>query len=172
MTHAQSPLAAIRSSGDVETMSKPELLNICRALEARALDEPPAEAIAVLQDMRFAGRRARHTWAGIAASGTSIFVYGRDLPAYLADGVPGVSLDDDDPLVDVWAFLVRWNDGKAAGFVGLDVGAPRGDSGVADDDRDFEVTSLIDPELVIGAIADIKKSAATESAGGVMESHT
>jgi DICT domain-containing protein len=111
--------------------------------------------VAVVQDMRFASPRAREVWHALARAGTDVVVFGRDLPAYVTDGVPGVTLDDDDPLVDEWAFLVVWSDGTAAGFAGADVEPGRFSRGAADLDRDFDLVESTDPDVVRVALAEL-----------------
>lgn len=57
---------------------------------------------AALQDGRFLTDRTRSFYAQIACRGCRVSLYGRGLHTWLAPGVTGVSLDDDDPLLDEW----------------------------------------------------------------------
>lgn len=131
------------------------MFDVTIKLEARALAEPPRRAVAFVQDMRFASPRAREVWRELAAAGTAVTVYGRDLPAYVADGVPGVSLDEDDPLVDIWAFLVVWPDGRSAGFAGNDVGRGHGVEAVSDRDRDFDLAETEEPGPIRTCLSEL-----------------
>jgi hypothetical protein len=136
-------------------VAKPQVFGVTIRLEARALAEPPARAVAFVQDMRFASPRAREVWAALAAAGTEVTVYGRDLPSYVVEGVPGISLDEDDPLVDIWAFLVVWADGRAAGFAGNDLGHGAQSARSTDLDRDFELAETEEPRIVGQCLSEL-----------------
>jgi hypothetical protein len=128
-------------------------------LEARALAEPPACAVAFVQDVRFASPRVREVWRALAAAGTDVTVYGRDLPAYVVEGVPGIGLDDDDPLVDIWSLLVVWTDGRAAGFAGNDIDHGGLSAAPTDLDRDFDVAETEDAEIVGQCLSELRRPA-------------
>lgn len=85
--------------------SKDEVLRLTRALEREALAVPGPTG-ASLQDVRYVTERTRAAYARLAEAGAAPVLYARDLPAYVAPGVSGVALDDDDPLVDVWSLVV------------------------------------------------------------------
>jgi hypothetical protein len=145
----------LAGAGASRRLAKAEMFQVTIRLEARAQADPPAQAVALVQDMRFASPRAREIWRSLAAAGTAVTVFGRDLPAYVTEGVPGVSLDDDDPLVDIWGFLVSWPDGRAAGFAGYDVGRGPDLHQVADLERDFDLAETEDPALVRGCLREL-----------------
>jgi hypothetical protein len=109
--------------------------------------------------MRFASPRARAIWRSLAAAGTEVTVFGRDLPAYVVEGVAGISLDEDDPLVDIWAFLVVWADGRAAGFAGSDIGRGVQSALSTDLDRDFDLAETEDPAIVGRCLAELGRLA-------------
>jgi hypothetical protein len=134
---------------------KADVLEACAGLENQAVADPPRLAVAAVQDMRFAGPRAREVWRALAAAGTTVYVYGRDLPAYVADGVPGLAIDDDDPLVDVWAFLLVWADGRARAMAASDVGRRTGEPASDDLHRDFDLVMTDDPPLVQECLTEL-----------------
>jgi hypothetical protein len=162
MSHAptaRTPFDVIRDGTSSRRVVKPEMFGVTIRLEARALAEPPARAVAFVQDMRFASPRAREVWRVLAAAGTEVTVYGRDLPAYVVDGVAGISLREDDPLVDIWAFLVVWEDGRAAGLAGTDIGHGAHSARSTDLDRDFELAETEDPEIVGRCLSELGRVA-------------
>jgi hypothetical protein len=126
----------LRESSSVRRLHRAELLAVTKGLEARALADPPGLAVVFIQDVRCASPRARQVWRMLAAAGAEVVVHGRDVPAYLADGVAGVTIDESGPLADLWSLLLAWPDGRAAGFAGTDLGA------------DFDVAETEDPGLV------------------------
>jgi hypothetical protein len=154
MTARRTPYDVICGAAAARRVAKPDLVDITRVLEARALADPPVRVLAFVQDVRFALPRVREVWRRLAAAGTDVTAYGRDLPAYVAAGVAGVCLDDADRLVDVWALLVLWADGRAAGFAADDVGRDL-DGPVPDDQRDFDLAETEDPAVVRECLAEL-----------------
>jgi hypothetical protein len=150
----RTPYDVICAVAGARRLAKPELLGVTRSLEARALADPPALALAFVQDVRFARPRVREVWRTLAAAGTRVTAYGRDLPAYVAAGVAGVNLDDADRLVDIWALLVVWPDGLAVGFAANDVRRDL-DGAIPDHERDFDLTETADPALVRECLAEL-----------------
>jgi hypothetical protein len=75
-------------------------------LEREGLTAPPRVVIACLQDVRYLTAATRGVCSALAAQGSRCQLYGRDLLACLGPGVVGVALNDDDPLVDVWAVVL------------------------------------------------------------------
>lgn len=155
MAGRSTPYDVIAENTAPRRVVKAEVLSVCAALEDAALADPPVVAVAAVQDMRFASPRARQVWKQLAEAGTDVRVYGRDLPAYVTDGVPGVTIDDEDPLVDVWAFLCQWRDGRARAMAGSDVGAQADEAGVNDLDRSFDLVETDDPALVTAALGTL-----------------
>jgi hypothetical protein len=154
VTTRRTPYDVICEVAGARRFAKPELLGVTLALEARALADPPARALAFVQDVRFARPRVREVWRTLAAAGTQVTAYGRDLPAYVAAGVAGVSLDDADRLVDIWALLVVWADGRAAGFAANDVRRDL-DSGIPDRERDFDLAETEDAAVIGVCLAEL-----------------
>jgi hypothetical protein len=152
---ARTPYDVIRDSTSSHRVIKPQMFSVTTRLEARALADPPVRAVAFVQDMRFASTRAREVWRVLAAAGTDVTVYGRDLPAYVVAGVAGISLSENDPLVDIWGFLVVWADGRAAGFAGSDIGHGAHTARSTDLDRDFDLTETEDPETVERCLSEL-----------------
>ena len=75
------------------------MLSVTKALEGRAVADPPRLAVVFIQDVRFASRRARRGVAGSSPPrAPTVTVHGRELPAYVGDGVAGRrdrGLEDD-----------------------------------------------------------------------------
>jgi hypothetical protein len=132
----RTPYDVLRDSASVRRRSRAELLGVTKSLEDRALADPPELAAVCIQDVRRASPRVRRVWGELAAAGTEVAVHGRDVPAYLAEGVAGFTIDESGPLADVWSLLLVWHDGRAAGFAGTDLGV------------DFDVAETEDPDLV------------------------
>ena len=85
---------------------KRELVGISRRMERAALEDPPAVVAATLQDARFLTPHTRAVYDALAAAGSRAFLHARGLQAWIAPGVVGVALDDDDPLVDEWVVVL------------------------------------------------------------------
>lgn len=151
MTSRRTPFDVLREAGAVRRVTRSQLLELTIRLEDRALADPPQVSAICIQDMRFASPRALRVWSSLAAAGTDVTVYGRDVTAYLGAGVAGVAIDDADPLVDVWSFLVVWPDGRAAGFAGTDLG------------DDFDVAESEQPGLVLRCLGELGPSEPTEA---------
>jgi hypothetical protein len=146
-------------------LSRSEVLTVCRDLERRACADPPRRAVAIVQDMRFASPRARDTWRRLAAAGVAVRVYGRDLPAVVTDGVPGRTLDDDDPAVDVWAFCVEWPDGRCDAMAAVDI-APETSRDDPATTRDFWLVESREPATVRRAFDSLDSDASGRFQGG------
>ena len=126
--------------------AKSLLLALCRGLEREALSSPPQAALVTLQDARHLTRATLDVYAGLARAGTRVTMFGRGLRAWLAPGVSGVALDDDEPLGDVWS-LVFLGERRPVALAGLD----RFSQGVVESDRAFEVAISRDPSVVVAA---------------------
>ena len=103
---ARTPYSVVSSAQPPATIDKRALIQVSRQLEQEALTTPPEHLAAALQDGRFLTERTRATYAELAARGCRVTLYARGLHTWLAPGVTGVSLDDDDPLLDEWAIVV------------------------------------------------------------------
>lgn len=103
---ARTPFSVVSEAEPPVPANKRQLIAVSRQLERHALAAPPQHLAAALQDGRFLTDRTRATYAELAASGCHVTLYARGLHSWLAPGVTGVSLDDDDPLLDEWAVVV------------------------------------------------------------------
>lgn len=139
----RTPFDVLSDSTSVRRASRGEMLSVTKALEGRAVADPPRLAVVCIQDVRFASRRARQVWRTLAAAGTDVTVHGREVPAYLGDGVAGVAIVDSGPLADIWSLLLVWPDGRAAGFAGTDRGA------------DFDLVETEDPDVVQAGVGEL-----------------
>jgi hypothetical protein len=101
-----TPYQLVRRTTAVQDASKGELLRLTRELERAALQAPPPAVAATLQDQRYFTDRTREVYTTLAAAGTPARLHARGLQAWLAPGVLGVALDDDDPLVDEWIVVL------------------------------------------------------------------
>ena len=79
----------------------------------------------------------------LAAAGTEVTLLARDLQGWVAPGVRGVDLDEDDPLVDEWVVVLPSPD-RPAVLAATDLRQPA----VDDLDRDFAYATSSDPEVV------------------------
>ena len=123
--------------------TKGELIALSRRLERAALSRPPAAVAATLQDARHLTDRTRAVYAALAEAGATARLYARDLQSWLAPGVTGVALDDDDPLADEWVVVLPGDDPVV--FAATDLKVEDCDD---DLDRCFSYAVSRDPELV------------------------
>ena len=78
----------------------------------------------------------------LAAAGAPARLHARELQAWLAPGVTGVALDDDDPLVDEWVVVLPGDDPVV--FAATDLRVPDCEDG----DRCFSYGVSRDPAVV------------------------
>lgn len=123
--------------------TKRELIAVSRRLERAALTDPPAAVAATLQDARYLTDRTREVYASLARAGAEARLFARDLQTWLAPGVTGVALDDDDPLADEWVVVLPG--ASPVVFAATDLRTPDCDD---DDDRCFSYAISRDPEVV------------------------
>jgi len=137
-----TPYALVSAVEQARPVTKRELVALSRRLERAALAAAPPAVAASLQDARFLTDRTRQVYAALAAAGAEARLHGRGLQAWLAPGVMGVELEDDDPLVDEWVVVV-----PGAAPVALAATDLRDD---ADDDaeRSFTYALTHDPQVV------------------------
>ena len=137
-----TPYEIVTAVETVRTADKRSLIAVTRGLEREASLDPPRLLLATFQDARFVTPQTREVYAQLARQGTDVRLYARSLQAWLAPGVRGFSLDDDDPVVDQWC-LVMPCEQHAAVFVASD-GVPGGGDG----DRPYAWALSRDPDLV------------------------
>ncbi len=139
-----TPYALVSASAPVRLASKRELVGLSRRLENKALRGAPTAVAAALQDARYLTDRTREVYARLASAGAPARLHARGLQAWLAPGVAGVALDDDDPLVDEWVVVVPGAEPVVLAATDL------GRTGCDDDDRTFSYAVSHDPEVVAG----------------------
>jgi len=142
-----TPYAIVCAAEPVRPVGKRELLSLTRRLEQRALDrtarqQPPPAVAASLQDERFVTDRTRAVYAQLAEAGVDARLHARGLQTWLAPGVTGVALDDDDPLVDEWVVVLPGPDPVV--LAATDLHTPD----CADPDRGFTYAISHDPHVV------------------------
>lgn len=137
-----TPYELLRRTTPVQDATKAELLGMTRRLERAALLTRPPAVAATLQDQRYLTDRTREVYTALAAAGASARLHARGLQAWLAPGVVGVSLDDDDPLVDEWIVVLPGDDPVV--FAATDLGIPD----CEDEQRCFSYGVSRDRELV------------------------
>jgi DICT domain-containing protein len=131
VARAEPPVAA----------TKRELVRLARELEREALQSRPPAVGAALQDARHLTERTRRVYARLAEAGAAVRLQARGLQSWLAPGVTGVALGDDDPLVDEWVIVVV---GAApVAFAATDLHSV----GCEDDERCFRYAVSHDREL-------------------------
>ena len=138
-----TPFSVVAAAEHARPARKGELLDLTRELELRALAAPPAFVMATLQDVRYLTRRTRDVYTRLAAAGSPATLHGRGLTSWIAPGVVGVALDDDDPLVDEWV-LVLPVAGEPMVFAATDLDVDHED----DLDRSFSFAVSRDPQVV------------------------
>ena len=137
-----TPYQLVRSTTPVQDATKGELLALTRRLERAALQAPPPAVAATLQDVRYLTDHTRAVYAALAAVGSPARLHARGLQAWLAPGVTGVALDEDDPLVDEWVVVLPGHDPVV--FAATDLRLPDCD----DADRCFSYAVSRDPAVV------------------------
>ena len=137
-----TPYQLVSAAVPVQDASKRELVALTRRLERQARDSAPPAVAATLQDVRYLTDRTRAVYAELAAAGAPARLHARGLQAWLAPGVSGVALDEDDPLVDEWTVVLPGRDPVV--FAATDLGV----TDCADDDRAFRYGISRDPHVV------------------------
>ena len=153
-----TPYAVVAGTEQVQRGRKDDLVVVSRQLERAALADPPPAVAATLQDERFLTPRTRAVYAELAAAGAPARLFARGLQSWLAPGVTGVALDDDDPLVDEWVVVLP-SPSRPAVFAGTDL---KTDCDL-DEERCFLYAVSHDPDVVrecarllgIGAAAEV-----------------
>ena len=139
----ETPYDVVTRTEVARPTAKSLLTALCRGLEREALGDPPTTALVTLQDARHLSPSTLEVYAAMARAGTQVTMLARGLRAWLAPGVAGVSLDDDDPLVDVWS-MVLLHPRRPVALAALDLY----EEGVTDSARPFRVAVTRDPETV------------------------
>ena len=137
-----TPYALVSAATTVEEGSKRELVALTRRLERAALSDPPPAVAATMQDLRYLTDRTRAVYADLAERGAQARLFARGLQAWIAPGVEGVALQEDDPLVDEWVVVLPGSDPVV--FAATDLGR----TDCSDDDRCFLYGVSRDPHVV------------------------
>lgn len=137
-----TPYALVSAVAPLREGSKRELVALTRRLERQASASPPPAVAATLQDVRYLTERTRAVYAELAAAGTAARLHARGLQSWLAPGVAGVGLDEDDPLVDEWTVVLPGPEPVVMAATDLGV------TDCADDDRAFRYGISRDPHVV------------------------
>ena len=140
----RTPYALVSAAAETVEATKRELVRLTRELERVALRTRPPAVAAALQDARFLTDRTRAVYAALAEAGTTSRLHARDLQSWLAPGVHGVALDDDDQLVDEWVIVVPGPEPVVLAATDLTT------AGVDDDLRRFRNAVSRDPHVVAG----------------------
>jgi hypothetical protein len=138
----ETPYSLVRATVAVQEASKRELVSMTRRLERAAVERRPPAVAATLQDARYLTDRTRAVYAELAAVGAPARLYARGLQSWLAPGVTGICLDDDDPLVDEWVVVLPGREPVV--FAATDLG----DTDCDDDERCFRYGMSSDPDVV------------------------
>jgi EAL domain-containing protein (putative c-di-GMP-specific phosphodiesterase class I) len=101
--YSRTPYETVSTTCPTGELSRAELLNATRLLEARALDPAePAVLLACFQEARHFTPATAGRYAGYAESSGLVMAFATELPSRPAPGVNGVALRADDPLCDEW----------------------------------------------------------------------
>ena len=144
----RTPYAVVTSVERPRSVSKRELVRLSRQLEIAAMARPPQTISAALQDQRFLTARTREVYRRLASSGAAVTLLARGLQGWLAPGVRGVDLDDDDPLVDEWVVVLHSRQQPAV-LAATDLRQPHD----CDLERDFACATSSDPQVVAACAA-------------------
>ena len=139
-----TPYALVSAATDVRRGTKRDLVRLSRQLERTARDHAPPAVAASLQDARFLTDRTRAVYADLAAAGADARLHARGMQSWLAPGVTGIALDEDDPLVDEWVVVVPGREPVVLAATDL------GSTGVHDEERAFTYGVSHDPHVVAG----------------------
>ncbi len=145
---AGTPYEIVSAAQPPQRAPKRTLLGVVRALEREALLDPPPAVAATLQDARYLTARTRAVYARLAEAGAPGRLFARSLQAWLAPGVTGVALDDDDRLVDEWTVVLPHPHAPVV-FSATDCYSPTDD----DLERAFCWAISRDPEVVAACAA-------------------
>ena len=137
-----TPYTLLSDAAPVREVSKRELRRLTRQIEREALVSPPPAVAATLQDVRHLTDRTREVYRQLAERGATARLHARGVQSWLAPGVEGVPLDEDDPLVDEWVVVRPGVEPVVLAATDL------GWSPELDDDRGFMVAVSADPHLV------------------------
>jgi DICT domain-containing protein len=149
----RTPYAVVTAVERPKPVTKRELVALSRQLEAAAMARPPQTIAASLQDSRFLTERTRDVYRRLASAGAAVTLLARGLQGWLAPGVRGVDLDDDDPLADEWVVVLP-SPVRPAVLVATDLRQPHDD----DLDRDFAYATSSDPDLVTTCAALLQRA--------------
>ena len=144
-----TPYSVVTAAERTRGIAKSELIGISRTLEQAAFEDPPLAALAALQDQRFLTPRTRRVYHRLAQeTGAAVTLHARGLQSWVAEGVRGVDLDDQDPLVDEWVVVVL-SPSRPAVMAAVDLQHPVG----VDLDRSFAYAVSRDAEVVAACAA-------------------
>jgi hypothetical protein len=138
----RTPFELVSAVEEPVEVSKDHLIRLSRDIERAALSDPPPAVAVALQDSRYLTVRTRAVYAQLANAGCSVQMHARGLQSWLAPGVTGVPLDDDDPLVDEWVIVVPGS--APVLFAAADLHS----DGVEDGDRAFRYAVTREADLV------------------------
>ena len=147
--HLRTPYAVVTSVERPRPVTKRELVRLSRQLELAAMARPPERIAATLQDSRFLTDRTRDVYRRLGEAGAPVTLLARGLQGWLAPGVRGVDLDEDDPLVDEWVVVLH-SPQRPAVLAATDLHSPQ----EVDLRRDFAYATSSDPD-VVAACADL-----------------
>ncbi len=139
----RTPYAVVSAVERPRQVTKRELVRLSRQLEHAAMARPPGTVAAALQDSRFLTLRTRDVYCRLAAAGAAVTLLARGLQSWLAPGVRGVDLAEDDPLVDEWVVVLS-SPGRPSVLVATDLRR----AGAVDLERDFAYATSCDPDVV------------------------
>jgi len=142
------PFDLVAAVAPTSRSAKDDLLRQVRDLERAALASGTTNAVACLQDVRFLSPWTREVYRTLAARGCRVQLFARGLQSYVDEGVTGVDLDEDDPLVNQWMVVFEGDQPVCLAAVDLD--------GVdAAEERSFLYAVTRDPVVVRSVAASL-----------------
>ncbi len=138
-----TPYALVTAVEEPQLADRGQLVALSRRMELTALASPPPFVAATLQDVRFLTDHTRDVYTRLAEGGARATLYARGLQSWIAPGVVGVALEDDDPLVDEWTVVLPSEQAPSV-FTATDLRQPCD----TDDERCFSYAVSHDADVV------------------------
>ncbi len=139
-----STFALVRDRLRPRTVRFETLHELSRHIERLATTaESPPMVLATVQDQSKLSASTMETYTEIAQRAPLVAMFGAKVPCDLGNGIRGVHLDNDDPLVKEWTILILGPD-IAAGLIARELSS----SGADQADRRFDMVITFDRALV------------------------
>ncbi|MEW5811296.1 MAG: EAL domain-containing protein [Actinomycetota bacterium] len=157
LSESPSTFALVRHRLRPRTVRRETLQELSRHIERLAITaESPPMVLATVQDKTNLGTRTMDMYTTIAQRAPLVAIFGEHVAADLGNGIRGVHLDMEDPLVREWTILVLGPD-IAAGLIARQLECSTNRKA----DRRFEMVITFDRALVTMAARGLLSRLAT-----------